>query len=73
MIGGVEAVIGFILVTAVFYDVFQSVVLPRPAINKFVLVRFLFRAVWVVWRWIGTRLSPLARPTRLRARGKATG
>jgi hypothetical protein len=59
-----EAVIGLIVVMVVFYDLFQSVVLPRPAINKFILVRFLFQALWVIWRWVGTRLSPLARRER---------
>jgi hypothetical protein len=59
-----EAITGFVLVIAVFYDVFQSVVLPRPAINKFILVRFLFRATWVMWRWLGMRMSPLARRER---------
>jgi len=57
-----EALFGLIVVVAVSYDVFQSVVLPRPAINKFILVRVLFRSLWVVfWRWIGTHLSPLPR------------
>jgi Ion channel len=57
----VEAVAGVALVLAVFYDLFQSVVLPRPAINKFALVRYLFRAVWRTWRWVGSRMSRLAR------------
>jgi len=56
-----EALFGLIVVVAVSYDVFQSVVLPRPAINKFILVRVLFRSLWVFWRWIGTHLSPLPR------------
>lgn len=59
-----EAILGLVIVLAVFYDVFQSVVLPRPAINKFILVRVLFRALWVVWRRVGTQLSPLARRER---------
>jgi Ion channel len=59
--GWVEVVAGVALVLAVFYDLFQSVVLPRPAINKFALVRYLFRAVWRTWRWVGSRMSRLAR------------
>jgi hypothetical protein len=58
--GWVEVVAGIALVLAVFYDLFQSVVLPRPAINKFALVRYLFRAVWRTWRWLGSRMSRLA-------------
>jgi len=59
--GWVEAVAGVALVLAVFYDLFQSVVLPRPAINKFALVRYLFRATWRTWRWVGSRMSRLSR------------
>jgi hypothetical protein len=59
--GWVEVVAGVALVLAVFYDLFQSVVLPRPAINKFALVRYLFRAVWRTWRWVGSRMSRLPR------------
>ena len=57
--GLVEVVGGVALVLAVFYDLFQSVVLPRPAVNKFALVRYLFRAVWTTWRWIGSRIPRL--------------
>ena len=57
----VEAVAGLALVLVVIYDIFQSVVLPRPAINRFVLVRYLFRALWRTWRWVGSRMSRLPR------------
>jgi hypothetical protein len=57
----VEAVVGLALVLIVIYDIFQSVVLPRPAINRFVLVRYLFRAFWRTWRWVGSRMSRLPR------------
>jgi len=43
------------------YDVFKSVVLPRPAINKFVFVRQLFLASWRLWKWISERLNPVRR------------
>src|ERR1700682_1684570 len=57
----VEAVAGVALLLAVCFDLFQSVVLPRPAINKFALVRYLFRAVWRTWRWVGSRMKRLPR------------
>jgi hypothetical protein len=58
--GWVEVVVGLALVLLVFYDLFQSVVLPRPAVNKFALVRYLFRAVWISWRWVGSRIPRLS-------------
>ena len=61
MLGWVEILAGLLIILAVLYDMFQSVVLPRPAINKFVLVRNLFGSLWVLWRWVGTRTSRLAR------------
>ncbi len=57
MVAWVEVGAGLIIVLAVFYDLFQSVVLPRPAINKFALVGYLFRAIWRTWFWVGSRIS----------------
>ncbi len=45
-----EIVVGLALILIVFYDLFQSVVLPRPAINKLATVRYLLRGSWWVWR-----------------------
>jgi hypothetical protein len=56
-----ELVGGLIIVLATAYDLFKSVVLPRPAINRFILVRRLFRELWVAWRWVATRSSRVAR------------
>jgi len=44
--------------------VFQSVVLPRPAINKLGTVRYLVRAIWWTWRWVGNRMSSIPRRER---------
>ena len=52
-----EVVAGLLLVLATAYDFFKSIVLPRPAINKFVMVRQLFFALWSTWRWISDRIS----------------
>lgn len=43
------------------YDLFQSVVLPRPAVTKVEPVRVLIRTVWRGWRWLGTRTHRRAR------------
>src|SRR5689334_20212966 len=52
---------GSLLVLLTVYDVFKSVVLPRPAINKFVFVRQLFLISWRFWRWMSDRLAPARR------------
>lgn len=68
--GGVEVAAGLVMVLAVFYDLFQSVVLPRPSVGKFQLARILIRPTWAAWRWVGTRSSHAARnESRLAAFG----
>ncbi len=59
-----EIVVGIVLILVIFYDLFQSVVLPRPAINKLATVRYLLRGSWWVWRWAGDRMSSLPRRER---------
>ena len=56
-----ELATGLVLVIAALYDLFKSVVLPRPAINKFVLVRRIFFTLWGFWRWVGDRMTNPAR------------
>ena len=60
-LGWIEIAAGFLVVLAVFFDLFQSVVLPRPAINKLAGVRLVLRGLWRVWRWVGARSSRVAR------------
>jgi len=52
-----EGVAGILLVTAIFYDLFQSVILPRPAVGRLRLTPLVIRPLWRVWRWVGTRSS----------------
>jgi Ion channel len=54
-----EIVVGVVLLLVIFYDLFQSVVLPRPAINKLATVRYLLRGLWWMWRWVGNRMSTI--------------
>lgn len=51
----VEVVAGTVLLILTFYDLFQSVVLPRPAVNKIQVARLIVRPMWRVWRWIAPR------------------
>jgi hypothetical protein len=65
-IGWIELIVGIVMVVAAFYDLFRSVVLPRPAINRFILIRPFFNMAWKTWRWIGNRIrSPARRETWL--------
>src|SRR2546423_6214607 len=50
---------GTALLLVILYDLFQSVVLPRPAINKLATVRYLLRGIWWVWRGGGERVGSI--------------
>ena len=47
-LGWVEVAAGVVIVIAAFYDLFKSVVLPRPSVNRFIMVRFLFFIFWAL-------------------------
>ena len=55
------SVVGLIIVAVVFYDLFQTVVLPRPAVGRVQLARNVVRPMWVMWRWVSQRTSRLER------------
>src|SRR5438445_9506208 len=55
---------GLALLLVVLYDIFQSVVRPRPAINKLATVRYLVRGIYWVWRWVGNRMESIPRRER---------
>jgi len=59
-----EIAAGLALLLIVLYDIFQSVVLPRPAINKLATVRYLVRGIYWVWRWVGNRMESIPRRER---------
>ncbi len=50
-------VVGAALLGLTFYDLFQTVVLPRPAVNKVQLARLVVRPLWRMWRWVGLRAA----------------
>ncbi|HEY8736459.1 MAG TPA: potassium channel family protein [Candidatus Dormibacteraeota bacterium] len=64
MVPWAEIVVGLVLILVIFYDLFQTVVLPRPAINKIATVRYMLRGLWAFWRWVGNRMSSIARRER---------
>src|SRR6202162_3014200 len=57
----VEAAIGVVILAVDFYDVFQSVVLPRPSVGKLRVAPWILRPLWAAWRWLGTRDSRIDR------------
>jgi hypothetical protein len=57
----VLSVVGLLLLTLVFYDLFQTVVLPRPAVRKTQFARRLVRPMWRIWRWVSQRTSRIDR------------
>jgi hypothetical protein len=60
-LGWIEAIAGLVIILATFYDLFRSIVLPRPSINRFLLVRLLFIGFWSMWKWVGRRIQRPAR------------
>lgn len=60
-IGALEIAAGLALLGLTFYDLFQSVVLPRPSVRKVQLARTVIRPLWRVWKWTFNRGSRLDR------------
>jgi Ion channel len=56
-----EAALGVVILAVAFYDVFQSVVLPRPSVGKLRVAPWILRPLWAAWRWLGTRDSRIDR------------
>jgi hypothetical protein len=56
-----EAAVGVVILAVAFYDVFQSVVLPRPSVGKLRVAPWILRPLWASWRWLGTRDSRIDR------------
>jgi hypothetical protein len=50
-LGVVELATGMLLLGLTFYDLFQSVVLPRPAVRKVQLARTIIRPLWRFWKF----------------------
>lgn len=52
---------GALLVTLTYYDLFDSIVLPRPSVGRISPSAALLRLTWIAWRWLGTRSSRVQR------------
>jgi hypothetical protein len=49
---------GIFLLALAFYDIFQTILLPRPSVhNRRLLTTLVLRVMWRAWRWVGTRGS----------------
>jgi ion channel len=57
----VMLVAGIGLLGVTLFDLFQSVVLPRPAIRKVSVARTVVRPSWRVWRWVALRSTAVDR------------
>jgi len=53
--------LGIFIVVATAYDLFQSVVLPRPAIGRVRLSPQVIHWCWLLWRAAGRRIEPARR------------
>jgi hypothetical protein len=70
LLDGLEVAAGVVLVLLVLYDLFQSVVLPRPAVGRVRFGPLLQPQLWRLWRWVGTRaIQPPIRESMLAAFG----
>jgi len=52
MIEALSIVVGVLLVTSTFRDVFQSVIVPRPAKRRMRASAYVSRWGWQAWRWL---------------------
>ena len=68
----IEVVGGAIVLLLTFFDLFETVVLPRPAVRKFQLTRIVVPTMWRAWRWVALRSSRVERSeSRMAAFGPA--
>jgi Ion channel len=61
VVEALAVVAGIGLLGLTLFDLFQSVVLPRPAVRKLTLTRTVVRPLWRVWRWVALRSTRLDR------------
>ena len=61
MLDAAAIVGGGLLLLVTLFDLFQTVVLPRPAVRRFGLARNVVRPLWRVWRWVALRSTRVDR------------
>ncbi len=58
--------VGLLIIASVIWDVFESIVVPRPTPGRYRIARNLVRGTWVVWRAVAFRArTPDARERML--------
>jgi hypothetical protein len=55
------ALLSAALITAILWDAFETIILPRSIVHRFRLARGWIRGTWVPWRGIATCFSPVRR------------
>jgi hypothetical protein len=61
VLSDLEIVVGALVLVATLYDVFQSIVLPRPSVARIRFGPTLIRYGWRIWRTVVTRVRSLRR------------
>lgn len=67
----VGAVFGVALLLLTMWDLFQTIVVPRPSPGRFRLARYVVRGSWQAVRWLARRSSPGVRDSLLGMFGPA--
>jgi Ion channel len=55
------AVLGLALLSAILWDAFETIILPRRVTRAFRLARGFYRSAWTVWAGIGRRIKTVKR------------
>src|SRR5215831_1899222 len=53
---GAFAIVGLLIVAAVLWEAFESIVLPRRVSRRFRLTRFFYRGIWKPWSAVARRM-----------------
>ena len=61
IIHAVAGIFGFLLIFAVLFDAFETIVLPRRVTRRFRITAFFYRTTWQPWRWWATHIKKLRR------------
>jgi hypothetical protein len=56
-----EGAAGIFVVVGVLFDVFQSIVTPRPVAGRVRVSRYLIRSLWYCTRWVSFRINSVGR------------
>jgi hypothetical protein len=57
----IAGICGFLLIFAVLFDAFETIVLPRRVTRRFRITAMFYRLTWRPWRWLAGRIKKLRR------------